>query len=280
MAPTAPGGTPAPAPPASPPVRVTVTDGWTGAAVPLARVTMGTDTVVTDQAGQFEVPTPVPCVPATVTADGFLERRVKCLTVTTLRGTAPVTLWPVDSDDERTALKTLAFDNGALVRRGFQQLDIARDVDDRAAAIAAWQRADRILRDATAGYFTTTVPTNVEALQDGVIVDLWSAPADCTHSGTIAWFAVSGFCVGTYRGPAYPYFISLIRVAPARVTSEAVALRALLYNFGLRPHAVPGLLNSTRPDDTLSLFERRMLHMLTLRERPLPGGLAWPDTEF
>jgi hypothetical protein len=32
---------------------------------------MGADTVVTDQAGQFEVPTPVPCVPATVTADGL-----------------------------------------------------------------------------------------------------------------------------------------------------------------------------------------------------------------
>lgn len=280
MAQTPPADTLTPAPPAGPPVRVTVTNGWTNVAVPGARVTMGADTVVTDQAGQFEVSTPVPCVPATVTADGFLERRVTCLTVTTLRGTAPVTLWPVESDEERIALKTLAFDSGALVRRGFQQLDIARNVDDRAAAIAAWQRADRILRDATAGLLATTVPTNVEALQDGVIVDLWSAPADCTHSGTIAWFAVSGFCIGTYRGPAYPLHISLIRIAPSSVTSEAVALRALLHEFGLRPHALPGLLNNTRPDDTLSLFERRMLRMLTLRERPWPGGIAWPDTEF
>jgi hypothetical protein len=271
---------PAPTPPPGPPIRVTVTNGWTKAAVPGARVTIGADIVVTDQLGQFEVPTPVPCVPATVAADGFLERRVKCLTVTTVRGSAPVTLWPVESDEERLALKTLAFDSGALVKRGFQQLDIARTVDDRAVAIAAWQRADRILRDATAGHLTTTVPTNVEALQDGTIVDLWSAPADCTHSGTIAWFAVSGFCMGTYRGPAYPYFIELVRVAPSKVTSEAVALRALMYGFGLRPHAVPGLLNSTRPDDTLSLFERRMLHMITLRERPSPGGTAWPDTEF
>lgn len=241
---------------------------------------MGTDTVITDQAGQFEVVPPVPCVPATVTADGFLERRVTCLTVTTSRGTAPVTLWPVDSVEERAALKTLAFDSGAVIRRGFRQLDIARHVDDRAAVITAWQRADRQLREATAGLLATTVPTDVEALQDGIIVDLWSAPADCTHSGTVTWFAVSGFCMGTYRGPAYPYFIELVRVAPSQVTSDAVALRALLYNFGLRPHGMAGLLNATRPTDTMSAFERRTLHMLRLRDRPWPGGVAWPDTEF
>lgn len=271
---------PAPTPPPGPPIRITVTNGWTNAPVPHARVTMGTDTVVTDQAGQFDVPTPVPCVPATLVADGFLERRVTCLTVASLRGSAPVTLWPIESDEERLALKTLAFDSGALVRRGFQQLDIARHVDDRAAVIAAWQRADRQLREVTAGLLATTVPTDVEALQDGIIVDLWSAPADCTHSGTVAWWPVSGFCMGTYRGPAYPYFIELVRVAPSQVTSEAVALRALLYNFGLRPHAMAGLLNATRPADTLSDFERRTLHMLRLRERPYPGGVSWPDTEF
>lgn len=271
---------PAPTPPPGPAIRVTVTNGWTNAAVPGARVTMGTDTVVTDQAGQFDVPTPVPCVPTTVVAEGFLERRVTCLTVTTSRGSAPVTLWPVESDEERLALKTLVFDGGALIRRGSLQLDVARQVDDRAAAIAAWQHADRQLRDATAGHLATTVPIDVEALQDGTIVDLWSSPADCTHSGTVAWFSVSGFCMGTYRGPAYPYFIELVRVAPSQVTSGAVALRALMYSFGLRPHAAPGLLNATRPADTLSEFERRALRMITLRDRPWPGGISWPDTEF
>lgn len=282
VGPTPPVDTPGAPPtlPAGPRIRITVTNGWTNAPVPLATVTMGADTVTTDKAGQFDVPTPVPCVPTTLTAEGFLERRVRCLTVAASRGLAPVSLWPIDGEEERAALKALVFDSGALIRRGSLQLDVARQVDDRAAAIAAWQHADRQLRDATAGHLATTVPIDVESLQDGTIVDLWSAPADCTHSGTVAWFAVSGFCVGTYRGPAYPYFIELVRVAPSKVTSEAVALRALMYSFGLRPHAAPGLLNATRPADTLSEFERRALHMLRLRERPYPGGIAWPDTEF
>ncbi len=66
----------------------------------------------------------------------------------------------------------------------------------------------------------------------------------------------------------------------ARMADERVALRAMLYELGLRPHTLPGLMNATQPADTLSDFERRTLHMLSLRVRRYPLGVAWPDTEF
>ena len=273
LGPTPQKETPAPTPPPGPPVRATVTNGWTNVPVPRARVAMGSDTMVTDQAGQFELPTPVPCVPATVTADGFLERRVTCLAYAASQGAAPITLWPVESNEELAALRALAFSNGQLVRRIGSGWDVDPTIPDRDQVLAVWQRAAARLSGATATHLSVEIPASSGA---SVLIRPWAEPNDCRGPAT-RWFVTAGFCESS--PPTYE-IDAFILVPPARMTDEAVALRAFLYFAGLRPHALPGLLNEALPADDLSAFERRTLHMLTLRDRPWPGGIAWPDTEF
>jgi hypothetical protein len=67
-----------------------------------------------------------------------------------------------------------------------------------------------------------------------------------------------------------------IAVAPSLVDRPDVALRALLYAFSLRPHQLPGLMNVARPATELSLFEKKTLHMMSLR---WPAPVRWPDME-
>ena len=144
----------------------------------------------------------------------------------------------------------------------------------KAEAEALWQGAARQLRELSSGRFAWQIPAAVEMLQDGLLVRSMRGVAEC-DSESSAWAAVSGICRGRYTGPAYPAFISVVLVDGERVLDEAVALRALLYEFGLRPHRAPGLFSLTQPAATLSDFERRALHMTSLR-----GRVSWPDTAF
>ena len=250
-----------------------MTNGWTNAAVPRARVTVGSDTLVTDQAGQFEVPTQVPCVPTTLTADGFLERRVQCLAYAASQGAAAITVWPVESDEEAAALRALAFSSGRLVRRSGSTWDVDQAIADREQVLAAWQRAAERLSAATSTQLSVEIPARswVSAL-----VRPWAETNDC-RGPEMRWFITAGFCAA--QPPTYDIDAFML-VPPARMSDEAVALRAFLYFAGLRPHPLAGLLNEVRPADELSAFERRTLHMLSLRDRPWPGGIAFPDTEF
>ncbi len=69
-------------------------------------------------------------------------------------------------------------------------------------------------------------------------------------------------------------------MAPSLIADESVALRALLFELGLRPHPLPGLMNISQPANTLSEFETRTLHMMSLRVRRYPQWVSWPDVEF
>ncbi len=274
LGPTPPAGTPAPgppaAPPAGPPVRITVTDGWTNAPVPGAVLTFGSNTRVADAAGRFEELTPVPCVPATFVATGYLERRVFSL----CSSTPDLSLWPVTNDAERAALQAFAFRfGGRLVRPRQLDVDVSLDVVNRDAVMTSWRHAGEALAAMTGGKVTLRLAN----LQDeGAIVAPWSDAADCNHSWFDWRFSAAGFC----WGKTVEYFVYFLRVAPPLIASDDVALRALLYELGLRPHRLPGLMNETQPDTALSEFEIRTLRMIGRRAQPFTGGVFWPDTEF
>ena len=274
--------------------RLTVTDGWTGAPVPQARVTMGVEAVFTDAAGQFTVDTTAPCQRTTIVASGYLDRRLNCLPSAGPTQRTAVTLWPVKDDAERSALQVFAFRGRGeiLVQPYALILEMQPDSNAAEAITAAWQGAGATLDAASAGAARVHFQSLVD---DGAIVSPWSSPADCASAIPAAWPTdVSGFCLGRPVG----YFAHMLLVAAhravivdsppgagkstlaARMADERVALRAMLYELGLRPHTLPGLMNATQPADTLSDFERRTLHMLSLRVRRYPLGVAWPDTEF
>lgn len=256
--------------------RLTVTDGWTGAPVPQARVTVGVEAVFTDAAGQFTVDTTAPCQRTTIVASGYLDRRLNCLPSAGPAQRTAVTLWPVKDDAERSALQVFAFRGRGetLVQPYDLILEMQPDSNAADAITAAWQRAGATLDAASAGAARVHFQSLVD---DGAIVSPWASPADCASAIPLAWsIDVSGFCLGRAVG----YFAHMLFVSPARIGDERVALRAMLYELGLRPHTLPGLMNATQPADTLSDFERRTLHMLSLRVRRYPLGVAWPDTEF
>lgn len=260
---------------------VRVTNGITRTPVTAATLRVGGQTLATDALGRVEVPNAAACTPATFIAIGFLDRRL-CLHTPAAGFTPTVTLWPVEDEAERIALRAFAFRGDQLVRRGFMQVDPRSSPSDQVATAAAWQRAARQLREVTGGHFVVELPGNVEALQDGTIVRPWTSAAECvtTPAERVAWVAVAGFCAGRYIGPAYPLFISVVLVAPEWMGDEAMALRVLLAEFGLGPHPGPGLMNERAPDTTLSDFELRTLRMISQRDRPYPGSIMWPDTEF
>lgn len=267
------GPTPTPTPASR---SLVVTDGWSGAPLQ-AQVTLGAGTQMTDPAGRFDVDASASCLPAKVVAPGYLERSLRCLPGTASLPPAEVTLWPVASEAERAALQIFAFRGRGetLVQSSELILEIQRDLGNVDTVSAAWRRAGAIVAAATRG----TTDLRIEPLQeDGALVAPWSSPADCATSPfAFEWLPdVAGFCPGKTIG----YFAHVLHVAPSRLDDDRVALRAMLYEMGLRPHALPGVMQATQPSDTLSDFERRTLHMLSLRARRYPHGVSWPDTEF
>jgi hypothetical protein len=138
--------------------------------------------------------------------------------------------------------------------------------------VAAWTTASTRVRELTGGKWIVpirTAPAYPDSGDDAFIV----VPADANHGCTHSWFTwtpVAGFCWG--EGPGY--FVIEVTVPPAAIASDAVALRALLYGSGLKPHRQPGLMNLTAPADQLSEFELKSLHMAGIR-----GEISWPDVE-
>jgi hypothetical protein len=257
--------------------RLTVTDGWTGAPVPQARVTLGAETLVTDAAGQFEVAPSAPCQRTTIVASGYLDRRMNCLPAETASPRTVLTLWPVADEAERSALQMFAFRGSGqtLVQPYVLEVDIHQALVNRDAVVTAWQRASDTLAQKTAGTATVLLAPMRE---DGALVTPWSSPADCvTDTPILEWLVgVAGFCPGARIG----YFAHHLHVEPSLVGDESVALRALLSELGLRPHPLPGLMNISHPATALSEFEIRTLHMMSLRVRRYPQWVAWPDVEY
>jgi hypothetical protein len=246
---------------------VTVTDGWTGAPVPNARVSVnGTDYLTADD-GTFPLTIFAgTCVALDITAVRFLHRRTCART--------SVTLWPIADDAEMAATRDAAF---PFSDRMFNQsLDepvvFVGGLESRPEVTAAWTAAAGELASVTNNKLHVRFARKVDPGGDGFLVSIAPTPPSCRHSWFTWQFSVAGFC----WDPTPEYFVQNITVAPSLVDRPDVALRALLYSFSLRQHQGPGLMNVTRPGTELSLFEKKTLHMMSLR---WPAAVKWPDLE-
>jgi hypothetical protein len=248
---------------------VAVTDGWTGAPVPGARISMNGTELVTTANGTVPVTIAAgQCQPMDIVATGFLHRRT-C-------ARPSVTLWPIANDAEAAATHEAAFlYPDRLIDQSQAVNDIpvvlAANLASRPEVTSAWNTAAAELMSATGNKlsvrFAQTVPYD-----EGFVVSMAPPSPPCRHYWFEWQFAIAGFC----WEPTRDYFVQDITVDPSLVDHPDVALRALLYAFTLRPHQLPGLMNATRPATELSPFERKTLHMMGLR---WPTPVTWPDLE-
>ena len=257
LQPTVPEPSPAPTEPVE--TTFTVTNGWTGQPVAGARVSAADTQMVTDSAGQVRLLKTWPCVTMEVVATGFLERRT-C-------ATSEITLWPVADAAEQEATRSAVFSAGLLFGgSGFLEVMLSPELRLREDVVQTWTAAAEEIRELTLGRYLFAI---VDQMEWGYIIGEASSHTVC---GTgLQWPPeTSGFCTE----PTPDYAIGKVHVAAGRLTDRSVALRVLLAtNFVLRPHPAAGLLNSARPDQNLSAFERKTLHMIGLRK----NRLAWPD---
>ena len=255
----------APAPGPSVPFTVTVTDGWTGTPVVGAQISaQGTD-ALTDIAGKVQVtPRTWGCLPVSIVAVGFLQRRT-C-------ATSSITLWPVADEIETAATRSAAFYYYDRMFSAYRmELALAPDIGQRPEVVAVWKAAADVIRAQTSGKLSIPTVQTVSS-GEGYIVSFASSPPTCGHPWFRWSFQVAGFCWDTTAD----YFVSRITVAPGLIDRPDVALRALLYGYALHPHVLPGLMNINQPGTELSAFERKTLHMMSLR---WPTLVDWPDLD-
>ena len=248
---------------------VTVTDGWTGAPVAGARVTVQGTELLTTANGTVPVTIVASqCQLMDIVATGFLRRQT-C-------ARASVTLWPIANDAEAAATHDAAFvyfdrlmDQSRAMND--QPVVLADNLESRPEVTAAWETAAAALTSATGNKLTVRFARSIPG-GEGYLVSAAPSPPPCLHTWFTWQFAVARFC----WEPTRDYFVQDITVDPSLVDHADVALRALLYAFTLRPHQLPGLMNVSHPATELSPFERKTLHMTSLR---WPTPVTWPDLE-
>jgi hypothetical protein len=245
---------------------VTVTDGWDRTPVIGANVSGEAVTSLTDSAGTVTLTPPAgSCLMLTVVAAGFLERRT-C-------AAASITLWPVVDESEKAATRAAAFTGGRLHSQLGGDVGFVQEINGRRDVVDIWRRAATEISSRTGGKMSISVGDRLPSDNggdEGFIVSLAASPPSCAHKWFTWSFAVAGFC----WDPTNAYFVQNITVDPDRLAQPEVALRALLYGFVMHQHQYPGVMNVTQPASGLSEFERKTLHMMSLR---WPAAVDWPD---
>jgi hypothetical protein len=236
---------------------VVISNGWTDQRVAGAHVTGADVDATTDGAGQIGLPSVTGCVTLAVNAPGYLERRT-C-------ADHSITLWPVADEAEATATREAVFDgSGHLYGPNDVPWVLTGELLQRSDLRGVWLEAAGALRKL--GF---TIPTGGDSSEE-FIVSVAQTPPSCNHPWFTWSFAAAGFCWD--RTPEY--FTFGVTIDPARVSEEAVALRAMVYGLSFHPHSAPGLLNRTAPANELSEFEKRTLRMMYLRSAE---RITWPD---
>lgn len=274
--PTTPGPPTAPSepqPPTSVMTTFAVTNGWTGEVVPDALISANGTQAVTDRSGQVQFLKTGNCLKVELAVSGFLERRT-C-------STSAITLWPVADEEEREATRTMAFRLDQTLANVFSTLPLtievglAQDLQYRPDVVRAWTSAADDIKRLTLNRISISFgdPVPPDYPDGALIIAPVAATSDCDARFSPWPVATAGFC-GQYS-PEH-WYILRYNVLLDRLTDSSVALRALLTGaLGMRPHAMPGLLNRNQPDREVSAFERKTLHMIGLRY----GVVRWPDLE-
>ena len=261
--PTGPARIPGPVRPVE--TTFTVSNGWTREPVAGARVSANDTQLVTDSAGQVRLMKGERCVTVEVVASGFLERRTCAM--------SEITLWPVADAAEREATRLAAFSNSIRYGGGWNgpvQVMLSPELRLREDVVQTWRGAANEIRQLTLGRYNFLFVA--ETPDPGYIIAEASSPPVCDFR--LQWpLETSGFCT-EYAD----YSFLIFHVVAARLTDGSVALRALLTSpVGMGSHPAPGLLNSGRPDQNLSEFERKTLHMIGLRKGV---DVQWPDFDI
>jgi hypothetical protein len=257
----------APAPPLSGTVKIVrVIDGWTNRPVAGARIVSNGPAAVTGPDGQIEMP--VACAPATITADGFLERSVLCLDGAIGGGTAPLDLWPAGTETERSATRDTVFPNDGWLTRVIATAFLSDALGEEAQRV--WRRAAADL----APLSPPNAPIHVVESPYTADFSVRLAGIQETCGQGARWdIDVAGYCLlvsaaGEVQGVA---------VKRALAADSGVAVRALLNAAGMQPHRMGGVLNLDQPAQNLSEFERKTLRMVGRR-----AGIrtVWPDRQI
>ncbi len=260
--------------PRSNPISVRVTDGWSGAPVYGARLLDDSVTTISDVDGIADglwqgVSPSGSCLAVDVTAVGFLQRRT-CVQ-------SSITLWPAANDAEVSAIREAAFPVRDQLRRiGQEGFDTGSGVtfdanlSNRSDVRGVWEEARNEIIAATDGKLS--IPFVKSISDEGFVVSLGASSDACRHRWFTWSFDSAKFC-WDYTPE---YFVARIMVNSSAATDTAVALRALLYAYALKPHQMPGLMNINAPANALSAFERKTLRMMALRAG---RTVVWPDRD-
>jgi hypothetical protein len=245
----------------------TVTNGWTREPVAGARVSANDTQALTDSRGQVRLVKGDPCVTVEVVANGFLERRACVM--------SEVTLWPVADEAEREATRIAAFSGSIRYGGGDRPLlslvMLSPELRTREDVVQTWVGAANEIRQLTLHQYSFQFVA--ETPDPGYIIAEASSPPVCGTGLGLVWpFETSGFCAEEW----VDYSNLRVNVAAGRITDGSVALRVLL-GAVISSHPAPGLLNSGRPDQSLSEFERKTLHMIGLRKGV---DVQWPDFDI
>jgi hypothetical protein len=165
---------------------------------------------------------------------------------------------------------------GAFSASTFVDVAFAEHLWNRLDVVQTWTSAADEIKRLTLNRISIRLvdPFAPEYFEERLVIGPADEPGDCDARFSPPWpFETAGYCA--QWSPDHSY-VPRFNVLPDRLTDGSVALRALLMGaLGMRPHAMPGLLNRDRPDRDVSTFERKTLHMIGLRY----GVVRWPDLE-
>jgi len=240
------------------PLELRVVDGWSNAAVASALVSAIGSERATDAAGRVTVDVHTgACSGIAVRAAGFLERR-------TCSFAELIPLWPVADEAETAATHAAAFPGDWLmVWPGPGYVGLI-DLADRQDVQEVWRKAGERIRGVTNGRLSISI--ELDNVWSDAVIRRASSSERCMVPSP--WpLDVAGFCPNS---DGYS-----MDVTEAGLIDPEVATRTIAFALLLKPHDLPGFLNRRQPGRDFSDFERKVLHMIGLRQQAV--AVAWPD---
>lgn len=193
-----------------------------------------------------------------VVADGYLRRETKAS-----YGNR-IVLWPAADEQEKEAIRRMVYARDGLVngaRSGFVAYPLTVSAEGLAdEALKVWAEVIAEVR--------RTLEVEVEFYTffaydpNEINMRLLGNPPECIPT---EWL---GFC----REPNTGYV--LYRMRPER-TSDAAAVKRLIFSFFLGPNPLPGFMSAEDPRASLSPLELQTIRMIMQR----PRTNRWPDSD-
>jgi len=241
---------------------ILIVSGADGSPVRGATVVIEGQAYQSDDEGKVTVAAPLGAWAIDVDAAGFLPRR------TTTAANQAIALWPVASQEEAEAVRSMVYARGGPASGVLMPPDserfyvtMADPSFDRDAVLKAWFDEAQTF----GGMFGLTYEFpghfQYETNEIAVRFDQGSRAACAPVS---AW----GFC----RDPNLNYKIFVVSATRA---VDPATVRRVLASWFLGPNPLPGFMNLEAPTESLSPLEMQTIRMIL--QRPLKN--RWPDDD-